>query len=390
MHDREWPETGLVTRRSLLATAGLGSLMLSLGLNPYRASAASPFTRPFTTYGWVSEHFNPNHPAYPSGHRGTDYHQDGGADDTVRSIGKGTVVYTGSSIAKQELGCVVVIQHETHWSLYAHLHDFPGAGRSPYLVQQGQSVLNGTRLGTKGNTGRSNGAHLHLEMGPGRWISEQTRQSYANLINPDTVLRNAPNAPSTPTTPPQEEDDMINDSDRALLQAAATARQPFIRIQAAGRGIALIGANYFKGLAPSELEASSALISHHLTVSDETYDQYKALAIGGETAERSTIKTEARPLRLYRYKGGMIAVGPGGKHWTVPSDAYRVLLQALGLVGEVMRDLGDGDNELNFIKQVLSNVAPDPATTKTADTVLSLPHRDADDLARKVEAGILV
>jgi hypothetical protein len=49
------------------------------------------------------------------------------------------------------------------------------------------------------------------------------------------------------------------------------------------------------------------------------------------------------------------------------------------------RDLGSGDNELNFIKQVLESVSPDPATSAQTARGISIKQSDAEKLAATVE-----
>ncbi|MFT6747152.1 MAG: LysM repeat protein [Glaciecola sp.] len=79
--------------------------------------------------------------------------------DSVRSIFEGVV-----RIAKysKSYGYVVVVRHANGLeSLYAHL--------SKLLVKSGDVVDAGTLIGKGGNTGRSFGSHLHLEM---RYLGE--------------------------------------------------------------------------------------------------------------------------------------------------------------------------------------------------------------------------
>jgi len=213
---------GGLSRRDLIAisTVSLAWLAMTETLTAKAAVAAPQWTRPFTTYGWISRPFNLADPRYENGHRGADYHQDAGGDSRVRSISSGRVVYAGNRIAMGQLGETLVIQHASHWSLYAHLHDYPGESRGPFRVSVGDEVLNGTALGLKGTTGNSTGPHLHLEIGRGTWVGQSSRQSNANLINPESLLRGAPPAPVNPlptNPPPTEEDDMFTDDDRKNL-----------------------------------------------------------------------------------------------------------------------------------------------------------------------------
>ena len=73
----------------------------------------------------------------------------------VLSIERGLVVYVGQQFTGY--GKVIVIEHDLNWSsLYAHLNSFQ--------VRLGQRVKKGQKIGTVGNTGRSTGSHLHLEL----------------------------------------------------------------------------------------------------------------------------------------------------------------------------------------------------------------------------------
>lgn len=302
----------------------------------------------------------------PSLEPGTDY---GCAYGTAIRAAESGVVDLVNSGPSTPMGRHVGIKlDDGRYVRYLHL--------SETLVSVGQRVGRGQTIGRSGASANGSnygsGVHVHVSL----WSSPG--QSVDNTIDFERYL-------GDPTTPPQEEDDMFNEDDRNLLRNASNARKPFVRIQSTNRGIALIGPNYFRGLAPSELTASASLISEHFSLSDVDWDIFKAIAIGGETADLGPIRTEARPLKLYRHKGNLIVVGPGGKQWNVPSDAYRVLLQAVGLVGDVTRDLGSGDNELNFIKQVLESVSPDPSTSAQTARVMSIKQSDAEKLAATIE-----
>lgn len=86
-------------------------------------------------------------------HSGIDI--DGETGDPIYAIDAGVVVYSGWS--NFGYGNLIVIDHGNGWqSLYAHLNDI-------YTVC-GQSVFQGTVIGTIGNTGNSSGSHLHFEV----------------------------------------------------------------------------------------------------------------------------------------------------------------------------------------------------------------------------------
>lgn len=79
----------------------------------------------------------------------------GGGGEPIYAVDGGVVVYAGWS--EYGYGNMVVIDHGTGWqSAYAHLLS--------YFVSCGQSVSQGTTIGTMGSTGNSTGPHLHIEL----------------------------------------------------------------------------------------------------------------------------------------------------------------------------------------------------------------------------------
>jgi murein DD-endopeptidase MepM/ murein hydrolase activator NlpD len=119
---------------------------------------------------------------WPEGEREiltSDYHQHGAFDfvnftspeAAVSAVAEGTVLLSDHSHPDDfnvypacnkssflDLGNFVLLQHGPHtFLLYAHLsHDDPAP------VKPGQEVKAGTRIGRQGNTGCSDGAHLHF------------------------------------------------------------------------------------------------------------------------------------------------------------------------------------------------------------------------------------
>lgn len=79
----------------------------------------------------------------------------------------------------QSYGNVVFISHringQTYTTVYAHL--------SSYSVGTGQTVKQGQQIGIMGNTGDSQGQHLHFELHAGQW-----NQSKSNAVNPMPYL----------------------------------------------------------------------------------------------------------------------------------------------------------------------------------------------------------
>ena len=73
----------------------------------------------------------------------------------VQAIADGTVKFAGWN--DRGYGYLVVIDHGSYQSLYAHLRDTPS-------VTTGQAVNAGSGSGAMGNTGFSTGPHLHFEI----------------------------------------------------------------------------------------------------------------------------------------------------------------------------------------------------------------------------------
>ncbi len=94
----------------------------------------------------------------------------------------GTPVYASESgeVVKSyyshSYGNVIFIQHNNEMeTVYAHLHN--------RLVQEGEKVTKGDKIGEIGNTGRSTGSHLHFEVHNGEWNIHKT-----TAIDPLLVL----------------------------------------------------------------------------------------------------------------------------------------------------------------------------------------------------------
>jgi hypothetical protein len=86
-------------------------------------------------------------------HRGIDIA--GNTGEPVYAVDAGVIVYSGWN--EYGYGNMIMIDHGTGWqSLYAHLNSIN--------FVCGQSVDQGTVIGTIGSTGRSSGSHLHFEL----------------------------------------------------------------------------------------------------------------------------------------------------------------------------------------------------------------------------------
>jgi murein DD-endopeptidase MepM/ murein hydrolase activator NlpD len=94
-------------------------------------------------------------PRNGSQHRGIDLAAPEGTP--INAFASGKVVHTGSS---STWGNYIVIEHsDNYFSLYSHIRD------NGTLVSADEEVKDGQHIAEVGNTGRSFGDHLHLEVG---------------------------------------------------------------------------------------------------------------------------------------------------------------------------------------------------------------------------------
>ncbi len=132
-------QCGNVTATTFRSYAGEGS-----SAPPGAISLANPAAGTVTQRYWFC-------------HKGLDIAAEQGT--SVRAVAAGTVRFAGWS--NQGYGNMVVIDHGSYQTLYAHLSGTPS-------VSAGQSVAAGTVLGPMGSTGFSTGPHLHFEIRLGR------------------------------------------------------------------------------------------------------------------------------------------------------------------------------------------------------------------------------
>lgn len=104
-------------------------------------------------------------------HTGIDLGNSGDTSTPVLAAASGTVIRSGWHAA---YGWHVMISHNMDGKIittvYAHMHSKP-------FVSVGQQIVQGTQIGTMGNTGNSFGAHLHFEMYEGYY-------NYPYAVNP--------------------------------------------------------------------------------------------------------------------------------------------------------------------------------------------------------------
>jgi hypothetical protein len=132
----------------IVAMLFLGSGLFSTS----QVSAAAPsFQMPFPCGQVWEGQTRTNHNPLNS----VDFNRSNDHGDTVVSSASGSVV-TVRDLGSSSYGKYIVIDHGNGWStLYAHLNSFS--------VSIGQSVSQGQKMGTVGDTGNVTGAHLHFE-----------------------------------------------------------------------------------------------------------------------------------------------------------------------------------------------------------------------------------
>jgi len=135
------------------------NLIVPGGKKPYQPRVVHAYSGPipqgaaigtgsfeWPTSGSITQGFKPMHQAIDIG---------APTGTAIVAADSGYVVRTGWS--EYGYGKYVVIDHSNGLqTLYAHLHTV--------LVEVGQSVGKGTRIGSMGSTGRSTGPHLHFEI----------------------------------------------------------------------------------------------------------------------------------------------------------------------------------------------------------------------------------
>ncbi|AJH60177.1 Peptidase, M23/M37 [Bacillus cereus 95/8201] len=136
-----------------------------------------------TTENKASGFIKPSAGSYTSGFekRGGQMHYglDIAASGTVSVSAAADGVVTRSYYS-ESYGNVVFISHnmngQTYTTVYAHLNS-----RS---VSAGQSVKQGQQIGFMGNTGQSEGQHLHFEVHKGEWNAQKS-----NAVNPKLYIK---------------------------------------------------------------------------------------------------------------------------------------------------------------------------------------------------------
>jgi murein DD-endopeptidase MepM/ murein hydrolase activator NlpD len=119
------------------------------------------------TDGVISDTYGTRHGT----HKGIDIA--GGLNAPIVAVEDGVV---DKSYYSQTYGNVIFIKHPNNFvTVYAHLNN--------RLVQAGQAIKQGERIGTMGRTGESTGVHLHFESHQIAWTFDKK-----NAIDPEMLL----------------------------------------------------------------------------------------------------------------------------------------------------------------------------------------------------------
>lgn len=194
-----------LSRRTLIALAGLTGALLAAGETISPANAAETWGYPFThrlnpSRGWGGSY--PEYTPNPGPHRGIDYPF--GRGTPVHAVGRGTVVYAGwdTSQAWSWAGNHVQLRHPSGWtSFYAHL--------SALTVRTGDQIDLHTQVGNVGDTGGDWGNHLHLEL----WSSS----SRSDNLDPYPYIQNAPLVGEVDTMTPEQYNTIIAKQDEVIF-----------------------------------------------------------------------------------------------------------------------------------------------------------------------------
>ena len=156
----------------------------------FKAGAATPFVPPAPpppppsrywpmrsgTYS-ISSGFGPR---WGTVHRGLDFAAKDG--ERIYAVAAGRVDFIGSA---QGFGQWIVLRHDDGTSsVYGHMWNAAATG-----LKVGSRVAAGQHIAFVGNNGESTGAHLHLEIHPGKWAQ-------GSQVDPQPWLKNAANPPA--------------------------------------------------------------------------------------------------------------------------------------------------------------------------------------------------
>lgn len=191
-----------------------------------------------------------------AGHSGVDYPV--GRGTIFRASGNG---YVRGVAYSERGGYYMYVKYDGYPAVGYHHMDAP----SPY-VTKGSKVSEGSPLGLVGSKGKkSSGPHLHSEV-----EGYASTSGYWRFFDRNRVVGSAPAGGGTKAKPKPPE------------PAPIILEDEMIRIQGTTRGIALIGPGYYRHLANAEeVEASSAIMSKHISGNDRQFDLWVSMASQG-------------------------------------------------------------------------------------------------------------
>lgn len=210
-------------------------------------------------------------------HKGTDFPF--GKKTPISAFGAGRVKFAGrrpKGHPDYERGIHAIIEHAPGIDTSYH-------SLNALEVSTGDTVAMGETIGYGGRTAvGATGDHCHV----GLWLNGQ-HVNLENYLTPGKIVTISNDGrvssgdvtpfPNTPTTPGKDPEPVIRLDDR------------MIRIQSPGRGIALIGAGYYRQLANNEeVNESGALMEKHMSGNDRQFDLWVAMATTGKGATGTT------------------------------------------------------------------------------------------------------
>ncbi|MDJ0337486.1 M23 family metallopeptidase [Cryobacterium sp. PH31-O1] len=250
------PRQGISRRTALGGTA---AVFTAVALGTWEAShapaamAAGAYMFPFSP-STITARWGVVDAWHPNGHRGLDFAP--GDRAPIPSVAGGVVVRNEWNSA---LGNILLVDHQDgYFSGYCHM-----VSRSP--IGKGSTVQRGTIVGNVGTTGTAtSGPHLHLTIG-----STSSNPASGATIDPEPFIR----ARTTDTAP------------NPTNPNATASGDNMIRIQSTNRGIALIGAGYYRQLSSNEeVEQSTVIMEKHITGNDRQFDLWVSMALTGRSA----------------------------------------------------------------------------------------------------------
>lgn len=129
-------------------------------------------------YPCTSNITSPFRPPNRPNHNGIDFSE--GVNEPIHASASGVV---SRSYVSDSYGEVVFIKHNINGQQYETVYAHMLTGSR--LVQENDNVIQGQQIGIMGNTGDSQGIHLHFEMNIPEWV-----QGGANAVDPLPYLEN--------------------------------------------------------------------------------------------------------------------------------------------------------------------------------------------------------